>query len=128
MKLKNLIGIYLIGLSMCSAATAAPIKDVSEVAGTWILESVAPGLDKPRIPENRKWEIHPDGRIVTSGYNRHFHTEDRMEFTFKIVKGLIATDNPGRPGTTIDYALYDKNENTMILRGGIEGFYFFRKQ
>lgn len=116
--------------SMASAAAWAdvPLKDGSEIVGSWKLESVAAGLTKPRIEENRTWEIRSDGVIVTSGFNRHFKTEDRHEWNYKIVDGKISADDPGRPGKTIDYSVYKLEGNELILKGGIEGFYFFKKQ
>jgi hypothetical protein len=118
----------LLSVAATMARADIPLKDTSEIAGTWKLESVAAALDKPRIEENRTWEFRPDGKIVTSGYNRHFKTEDRHEWTYKIVNGKIAADDPGRPGKTIDYSVYKKEGNELILKGGIEGFYFFKKQ
>ncbi|WP_125468947.1 lipocalin family protein [Methylomagnum ishizawai] len=105
-----------------------PLKNGSEIAGVWKLVSVAAALDKPRTEENRTWEFRADGTIITSGYNRHFKTEDRHEWKYKIVNGKISADDPGRPGKTIDYAVYEMKGNEMILKGGIEGFYFFKKQ
>jgi hypothetical protein len=104
------------------------LKNVSEIAGIWKLESVAAGLDKPKIDENRLWEFRGDGIIVTSGYNRHFKTNDRHEWSFKIENGKIVADDPGRPGKTIDYSVYKMEGNELILKGGLEGFYFFKKQ
>jgi len=104
------------------------LKDISEITGTWQLESVAAGLDKPKIEENRTWEFRPDGVIVTSGYNRHFKTNDHHEWKYNIVNGKIVADDPGRPGKTIDYSVYKKEGNELILKGGLEGFYFFKKQ
>jgi hypothetical protein len=131
MKLKLLSGAtFLVVMSLTGAVVRAeiPIKDASEIAGTWKLESVAPALNKPRVEENRTWEFRTDGIIVTSGFNRHFNTEDRHEWKYQIVNGKIAADDPGRPGKTIDYAVYEKTGDTLILKGGIEGFYFFKKQ
>ena len=115
------------GFTKASWADIA-INDASEITGAWKLESVAAALDKPRIAENRIWEFRPDGVIVTSGYNRHFKTEDRYEWTYKVVNGKISADDPGRPGKTIDYSVYKKEGNELILKGGVEGFYFFKKQ
>ena len=89
---------------------------------------MAAALDKPQVPENRTWEFRPDGIIVTSGYNRHFKTDDRHEWSYKIVNGKIVADDPGRPGRTIDYSVYKMEGNELILKGGLEGFYFFKKQ
>lgn len=129
MSVRAVLAAGLLGLTGIGAVWAdVPLNDASELAGTWKLESVAAGLNKPRIEENRTWEFRPDGVIVTSGYNRHFKTEDRHEWTYKIVNGKIVADDPGRPGKTIDYSVYKKEGNELILKGGIEGFYFFKKQ
>ncbi len=117
-----------VGVASMAARAEIPLKDGSEIAGTWQLESVAAGLEKPRIEENRTWEFRTDGTIVTSGYNRHFKTQDRHEWKYKIVNGKISADDPGRPGKTIDYAVYEIKGNELILKGGIEGFYFFKKK
>lgn len=120
--------IWLVGAMGTTAFGEVPLKDNSEIVGTWRLESVAPALNKPKIEENRTWEFKSDGTIVTSGYNRHFKAEDRHEWKYKIVDGKIVADDPGRPGKTIDYMVYEKTPDRMILKGGIEGFYFFKKQ
>jgi hypothetical protein len=120
--------IWLVGAMGATAFGELLLQDNSEIVGTWRLESVAPALDKPKVEENRTWEFKPDGTIVTSGYNRHFKANDRHEWSYKIVDGKIVADDPGRPGRTIDYVVYEKTPDQMILKGGIEGFYFFKKQ
>jgi len=104
------------------------LTDNSPLIGNWKLESVAASLTKPKIDENRNWEFRSDGTIVTSGYNRHFKTEDRHEWTYQVLEGKIVADDPGRPGRTIDYSVYKMEGNELILKGGLEGFYFFKKQ
>ena len=121
----GLAGLLLLGST--AAWSDIYLKDISEIAGTWQLESVAAGLSKPRIAENRTWEFKTDGTIVTSGFNRHFGTTDRHEFKYEVVDGKIVSDNPGRPGKPIEYVVHEKTDNAMILKGGIEGFYFFKK-
>jgi hypothetical protein len=128
MKIKAIGVAGLIGLSSFSVQAEIPLKDGSEIAGTWQLVSVAASLTKPRIEENRTWEFRTDGTIITSGYNRHFKTQDRHEWKYKIVDGKISADDPGRPGKTIDYAVYELKSDELILKGGIEGYYFFKKQ
>ena len=104
------------------------LKDNTEIAGQWVLEYVAPSLEKTKIAENRIWEFRVDGVLVTSGYNRHFSRDDTQEFKYQVVDGLIKADNPGRPGKTLDYKVYEKTGDSMILQGGLEGFYFFKKK
>ena len=124
----TLLGALCIAGSISIASAELILKDKSEITGTWKLESVAAGLDKPKIEENRIWEFRQDGVIITSGFNRHFKTNDRHEWTFNVVNGKIVADDPGRPGRTIDYAVYKMEGNELILKGGLEGFYFFKKQ
>lgn len=120
-------GLSFSGLGM-SADAPVPLKDSTPLIGTWKLESVAAGLTKPKIEENRNWEFRSDGVIVTSGYNRHFKTQDRHEWAYKIENGKLVADDPGRPGKTINYSVYKLEGNELILQGGLEGFYFFKKQ
>lgn len=116
-------------LLLCGSAWAeVQLKDRSEIQGPWVLEAVAPGLEKTKILENRTWDFRADGTLVTSGFNRHFGGEDTQQFKYDVVGGIIKADNPGRPGKTLDYKVYDKTGDRMILQGGLEGFYFFRKK
>jgi hypothetical protein len=110
------------------AVAEVQLKDASEVVGSWVLESVAPSLTKPKVAENRVWEFRANGVIVTSGFNRHFGREDSQQFNYAIVNGKIQADNPGRPGKKEEFVIYDKTADTMTLQGGMEGFYFFRKK
>jgi hypothetical protein len=110
------------------AVAEVQLKDASEVVGTWTLESVAPSLTKAKIAENRTWVFGSNGVIVTSGFNRHFNREDTQQFNYAIVNGRISADIPGRPGKKEDFVVYEKTADTMILQGGSEGVYFFRKK
>jgi len=124
-------GKVALGAMVCLAPAAfadVMLKDITPIAGTWKLESVAASLSKPKIEENRTWDFRSDGTIVTSGYNRHFKTNDRHEWAFRIIDGKIVADDPGRPGKTIDYSVYKLEGDELILKGGLEGFYFFKKQ
>ena len=128
-----LIKSFLAGVILAVAGSGLAVADVAlenatPLIGNWKLESVAAGLSKPKIEENRNWEFRADGIIVTSGYNRHYKTDDRHELGYKVENGKIIADDPGRPGRTIDYSVYKMEGNELILKGGLEGFYFFKKQ
>ncbi|GEM_PF-3513486 len=104
------------------------LEDASPIIGTWILVEVAPRYTGERIPENRTWEFRSDGTLKTSGYNRHFKRNDEQEFHYEIKNGNIVTDVPGRPGKTLIYRVYDMGDDYMVLQGGVEGFYFFKRK
>jgi hypothetical protein len=120
--------LFLASVFGTAAWAEVALKDNKEILGSWLLVSVAPGFEKPKIEENRTWDFRADGVVVTSGYNRHFKTDDTREFKYIVADGKIKLEEPGRPGKTSDYAVYEKNADSMILKGGMEGFYFFKKK
>lgn len=119
---------FMLSVLGSNAWAEVQLKDSSEIQGQWVLESVAPGLEKPKIAENRIWDFRADGTVVTSGFNRHFGGEDTQQFKYEIVDGKIKAENPGRPGKSLDYKVFEKSGDRMTLQGGLEGFYFFRKK
>jgi hypothetical protein len=119
---------FLAGVFGAAAQAEVVLTDKSEIVGKWLLESVAPALNKAKIPENRTWEFRADGMVITSGFNRHFGREDEQRFKYSIADGKIKAEDPGRPGKTLDYMVYEKSGDAMILKGGLEGFYFFKKK
>jgi len=104
------------------------LKDAAPILGKWTLVEVAPRATGQRIPENRTWEFRPDGTLVTSGYNRHFKRNDTQTFHYEIDNCMIVSDVPGRPGKKLRYRVYDLQDDRMVLQGGVEGFYFFKRQ
>jgi len=120
--------VLLTGLFGNAVWAEVALKDTKEILGSWVLVSVAPGIDKPKIDENRVWEFRADGVVVTSGFNRHFKTDDTREFKYIVADGKLKLEEPGRPGKTSDYAVYEKSGDSMVLKGGLEGFYFFKKK
>lgn len=128
MIIKKVFGAFALAVSVANAHAEVLVKDASEIEGTWKLESVAPGINKPKIVEDRTWEFRPGGIIVTSGFNRILKANDRYEWKYQLADGKIIAEDPGRPGKPIDYVIYEKTGNSMILKGGLEGFYFFTKQ
>ncbi|MBS1214849.1 MAG: uncharacterized protein H6R26_3466, partial [Proteobacteria bacterium] len=108
--------VFLAGALGSVAWADVQLKDRSEIQGQWLLEAVAPGIDKAKIAENRTWDFRADGTVVTSGFNRHFGGEDTQTFKYEVVDGKIKADNPGRPGKTLDYKVYEKSGDKMILQ------------
>jgi len=126
--IRAIAALFLSGALIASTRAEVELKDNSELLGKWLLEAVSPGLEKPKIAENRTWEFRADGVVVTSGFNRHFGREDTREFKYVVRDGIIKAEDPGRPGKTLDYEVYQKEGGVMILKGGLEGFYFFKKK
>lgn len=124
----------LAGLGLLSAVAVSSVQaevklnDSSEIVGSWTLESVAPGLTKPKVEENRNWEFKADGVLTVSGFNRHFHRDDEQKFNFQVVNGGLKINTLGGGSKPTEYKVYEKTDTSMILQGGLEGFYFFKKK
>lgn len=111
-----------------SALAEILLKDNSEIVGRWLLKSVALTLSNAKTEENRLWEFKPDGTLISSGYNRVLKIDDKMFFSYKVENGRILLLDPGRPHKPQTYEVYERVDDTMTLKGGSEGFYFFEKK
>lgn len=108
-------------------AKTIELRDEKPLLGKWVLEAVAPSLKGAKIPENREWEFRSDGTLVTQGWNRHFKRYDRQEFPYRVEGGKIISQIPGRKSELV-YEVYRLDGNSMILKGGMEGYYFFKRK
>ncbi len=127
-KLRVILFLSAFFLPLHTQAEMIKLNDKSEIIGTWVLETVAPSLKKTRIKENRVWEFREDGVIAITGYNRKMGTNSSQEVQYEVKDGNILTPQVGRPGKYLTYRVYEKSETLMTLKGGIEGFYFFKRK
>lgn len=122
------VSAMILTLACCGAQAEQYLKDNNEILGHWLLEFVANRLDAAKTDENRDWEFKADGTMISSGYNRVLKIDDKMSFKYKVEDGKIHLIDPGRPHKPQVYEVYEKNGNAMTLKGGSEGFYFFKKK
>ncbi|MGH8657407.1 MAG: hypothetical protein ACREV4_02675 [Gammaproteobacteria bacterium] len=102
-------------------AGGVSVSDPVEIAGTWLLAATALQRNGERTQENSEWDFQKNGRLVTTGYNYAADRVMTVEDSYKIVDGKIETGLGGK------YAVVDKSEKEMILKGPF-GFYFFTRQ
>lgn len=102
-------------------AGGVSVNDPAEIAGTWVLAATALRQDGERTEENSEWNFRKDGRLVTTGYNYAADRVMTVEDSYKIIDGKIVTGLGGK------YAVVEKSEKEMILKGPF-GFYFFTRQ
>lgn len=107
-----------------------PLKDKSEIVGVWVVESTAPKLKGKRRPSTQEMEFKADGSYVSSAIDVRTGSSSRFSATssYNVENGIIKVEKPGRPGKFDRYKVYEKKDNTMILKGGTEGFYFLQKK
>jgi hypothetical protein len=116
-----LVGSLGAGCWLSAFAGGASVSNPAEIAGIWLLSSTALRRDGERTEENSKWEFAKDGRLRTTGYNYAANRVMTVEDSYKILDGKIVTGQGG------EYAVVEKSEKEMILKGPF-GFYFFNRE
>lgn len=113
---------------LCTDAYAeVSISDASQLLGTWTLKYTSPQLDGEKRPSDQTWEFRSDGTMVSTASDKRAKGTFTVSVPYEIVEGKIVTGQAGRPGKKITYAVADKADGTMTLKGP-SGFMFFSKQ
>ena len=130
MKEKKLnIGALLVMLFVaCNAIAAVQIKDKSEIQGIWVIKATAPSLQRKKKPADQTWEFKGDGKVTIISRPHWANSVIKQTTTYTIENNLIKIARPGRPGKFDRYQVYEKQGNNMVLKGGMEGFYFMVKK
>jgi len=119
------IGVLLVMLFVAANAMAAvEIKNISEIEGIWVVEATAPSLQRKKKAADQTWEFKGDGTVTIISKPHWANSAIKQTTTFTIENNLIKIARPGRPGKFDRYQIYEKQGNNMVLKGGMEGFYF----
>ena len=120
-------GVVIISMFVVFNANAeVKIKDNADIAGVWTVEETAPSMEKPKRVSHEVWTFNKDGTFKNSAKDPRNNIETMS--TYLIEDGIIKIAKPGRPGKYFRYQVYEKEGSRMILKGGMEGFYFLVKQ
>ena len=103
------------------------IQDKSEIVGLWKVVATTPSLTKKKKITHEKWEFFADGTYKLSAPDHRAKGEVQTKSTYLIENGKIKVAVPGRPGKFSTYSIYEKNPSGLVLKGGLEGFYFLEK-
>ena len=113
-------------LVVFNANAEVKIENTADIAGVWEVENTAPAMDKPKRTSHEVWTFNQDGTFKNSAKDHRNNIETKS--TYLIENGIIKIAKPGRPGKYFKYQVYEKEGSRMILKGGMEGFYFLVKQ
>ncbi len=123
------IGVVLVFLLAAGNVLAAvEIKDKSEIVGTWVVEATAPSLKREKKPADQTWEFRADGTVTIVSRPRWANSDIKQTTTYTIENNMIKIARPGRPGKFDRYKIHEKQGNEMVLKGGMEGYYFMVKK
>lgn len=122
--------LFLLLISMISAGVYAqvPVKDRSDIVGSWKLEKTAPNRDGSNgNKETMTWDFRPDGTVIISGYNKYMGQDTRFEkhYEIEVDKGSIVKIKDHRG--IDEYKVVEKKAGEMVLEGPF-GYYFFKKK
>lgn len=109
----------------CNADIA--LKSASEILGTWKVKYTAPRINAEKRVGNQIWDFRRDGTLVSTAKDKRAKGKFSVTVRYEIKDGVILSNQPGR-SRKIKYTVVEKDDNSMILRGGMDGFLFLSKQ
>jgi hypothetical protein len=129
-KLKTVPMVLALSFLFFAGAVAAEgkINDKSDIVGFWDLKATAPAIDEPKRNSKEHWEFREDGSFTLTSVEHRVNGKVESQSKYEVVDGVIKIERPGRPGKYYIYEVYDKSATEMVLKGGLEGFYFLRKK
>lgn len=123
------IGLVLSVLFFSGGVVAeGKIKDKSDIVGLWEVTGTAPALDEPKRKSTEQWEFKADGSFTLTSVEHRVNGRVESHSKYAVDNDTIKIDRPGRPGKYYIYEVHDKSAAEMVLKGGLEGFYFLKKK
>jgi hypothetical protein len=120
--------VFLFGLFASAAAAAIEIKNESERAGSWLLESAAAKLNGPRVSRGETWIIG-NGQLEKTGLiMARSGTYDVPPAPIKIESGKMLVPVVGRPGKFTEFEVIENDGSSMVLYAKSEGYLFFKRK
>jgi hypothetical protein len=124
------------------------IPDKSYFVGTWKLDAARPTLEVDLEKRNEKlkdspykylagedekktqetWIFGDDGSFQLQFDDERAASGMTTKTTYRVENNTLKIAKLGRPGKFDSYKVYSREGNQMVLKGGVEGYYFFTKQ
>lgn len=147
----NLIKTSVLAFSLLVGSFAQAeetITDASYFVGTWKLIAARPKLDQDTQAGDKKlkdtpfsylaegskkkinetWKFSGDGSFELTSDDHRASSTITTKSTFIVENNTLKIGKVGRPGKFYNYKVHQRDGNDMILKGGMEGFYIFKKQ
>lgn len=135
-------------LTAFSAAADEPIPNKDYFVGTWKLDAARPTLevDLEKRNENLKdtpykylagddvkktsetWIFGSDGSFQLKFDDDRAASDMTSKTTYTVEDNTLKIAKAGRAGKFYTYKVQSREGNKMVLKGGVEGYYFFSKQ
>lgn len=119
----------LLALSTFAAAAVAdiPLESKDQIQGTWKLQySKNNATAKEQIPREDTW-VFKDGTLTILNIPREGTHYDQPPINLEIENGKLKIPYVGRSGFDT-FALVEKNDSTMVLKGKFGEHYYFNKK
>jgi hypothetical protein len=139
----------LLGLFVVFSANAEEsIPGKAYFVGTWKLDAARPTLEVNLDKRNEKlkdspykylagddekktsetWIFSEDGTFQLKFDDDRASSDMTSKTTYIVEDDTLKISKVGRPGKFYIYKVHSREGNKMILKGGVEGYYFFSKQ
>lgn len=106
---------------------AGKIAGKADIVGSWSVTGTAPALSEPKRKSSEQWEFKEDGTFTLTSIEHRVNGKVESQSKYEVAGDTIKIERPGRPGKYYIYQVHDKSGAEMVLKGGLEGFYFLKK-
>jgi hypothetical protein len=120
--------------SVCfSASTAQNVSpeqslNTDQLVGFWQLEGTAHKLDGAKNPEDQSWEFRTDGMLKSIVEDRRADGTISLTVKYKIENNMLLIERIGSSRRWKRFQVVELTDSKMLLKGGIEGYMFFKRK
>ncbi len=119
-------GVVLAASSAEVSAADQPVT-TDQLLGSWKLEGTAHKKGAAVNPENQTWNFRSDGTLKSVAEDHRAADTISLIVKYKLEDGALLVERVGRSGRWNRFKVLEVSDTAMTLKGGIEGFMFFKR-
>ncbi len=121
------------GLVLAAGSADAPVVaeqslTADQLIGSWQLEGTAHKKDAAVNSENQSWQFRSDGTLTSIAEDHRAADTISLKVKYKVEDGTLLVQRPGRTKRWNRFKVIEISDTAMTLKGGIEGFMFFKRK
>ena len=99
-----------------------------QLVGLWELQGTAQKIDGDRNTEHQSWEFRADGMLKSVVEDRRADGTIALTVKYKLEKNTLLVQRAGRMNRWKKFQIVKVTDRDLIIRGGIEGYMFFKRK
>ncbi len=126
--LTTLLFFFALLSGIAYAGDSAPQVTIDQFKGTWKLEGTAQRIDGEVNAEKQTWNFGSDGILNSVAQDRRADGVITLAVPYKLDNGLLLVQRAGSKTRWNKFRIIKMTDSEMTIKGGIEGFMFFKRK